>query len=101
MAVLQHHAEAAAAGDLDEVMVDYADDAVFISNASGVLVGTSAIRGHFSKPSGLSNVQPNALHVHGDYLHVCWTADGVRMGTDSFVVRDGRIAFQTVAISWD
>lgn len=101
MAVLQHHAAALAAGDLDEIMVDYADDAVFISDDSGILAGAAAIREHFSTPSGLADITPTVLHVHGDYLYVCWTADGVRLGTDTFVVRDGRIVFQTVAIARD
>ena len=29
--VFSHHAEALGAGDLDEIVADYADDAVFIS----------------------------------------------------------------------
>jgi hypothetical protein len=41
---------------------------------------------------------PTALHVHHDYLYVRWTADGVRLGTDTFVVSDGKIVLQTVTI---
>jgi ketosteroid isomerase-like protein len=98
MAVLQHHAAALVAGDLDEIMADYADDAVFISHHTGVLAGAEAIRGHFATPSGLTNIVPTTVAVHGDYVYVCWTADGVPLGTDTLVVRDGRIVFQTVAI---
>jgi hypothetical protein len=32
--VFQHHAEALGAGDLDEIVADYADDAVFITPAA-------------------------------------------------------------------
>lgn len=31
--VLQHHAQALGAGDLDEIVADYTDDAVFITPA--------------------------------------------------------------------
>jgi len=41
--VFQHHAEALGAGDLDEIVADYADDAVFIS-PSGTLRGKDGIR---------------------------------------------------------
>jgi ketosteroid isomerase-like protein len=98
MAVIMHHAEAMGSGDIDAIMSDYADDAVCIGNEGGVLAGIGAIREYFSRPSGLSNLQPGAIHVHGDYLYVCWTADGVRLGTDTFVVANGKIVLQTVTI---
>ena len=39
--VFQHHGEALGVGDLDEIVADYADDAVYISPA-GVLRGKEA-----------------------------------------------------------
>jgi ketosteroid isomerase-like protein len=101
MAVLMHHGEALGTGDLDAIMEDYADDAVFISDTAGVVAGAAAIRDHFSVPLGLSNIQPTAVHVHGECAYVCWTADGVRMGTDTFVIRDSRIVLQTVTFVRD
>lgn len=100
MAVFTHHVEALGSGDLDAIVEDYADDAVVISD-TGVLVGAAAIRDQFSVPSGLSNIQGTTIHVHGDYVYVCWTADGVRMGSDTFVIRDGRIVLQTITIVRD
>jgi ketosteroid isomerase-like protein len=98
LAVVRHHAEVLGAGDLDAIMSDYADNAVFISDTSGAIVGAAAIRAYLSTPSELSGIEPTALHVEGDYLYVRWTADGVRLGTDTFVVSDGKIVLQTVTI---
>ena len=44
--VFQHHAQALGAGDLDGIIADYSDDALFITPA-GVLRGKRA----FGKPS--------------------------------------------------
>ena len=101
MAVLTNHAEALGSGDLDAIMGDYADEAVFISDTAGVVAGAAAIRDLFSVPLGLSNLQPTTVHVHGDCAYVCWTADGVRLGTDTFVIRDGRIVLQTFTLVRD
>lgn len=98
MAVVLHHAEALGAGDLDAIMSDYAENAVFISDISGAIVGAAAIRALMSAPSELSGIEPTAMHVEGDYLYVRWTANGVRLGTDTFVVSDGKIVLQTVTI---
>ena len=98
LAVVRHHAEVLGAGDLDAIMSDYADNAVFIADTSGAIVGAAAIRSYLSTPSELSGIEPNALHVEGDYLYVRWTADGVRLGTDTFVVSGGKIVLQTVTI---
>src|SRR5258708_15232270 len=45
--VFTHHAQALGAEDLDAIMVDYADTAIFIS-PSGVLRGKDAIRNFFA-----------------------------------------------------
>ena len=38
------------------------------------------------------------MHVEGDYVLVMWKSDQVRLGTDTFVVRDGKIVLQTAAV---
>ena len=42
--VFSHHATALGADDLDEIVADYADDAIFIT-PTGVLRGKDGIRG--------------------------------------------------------
>lgn len=98
-AVLDHHAAALAAGDLDAIMEDYTDDSVFISNLGGVVKGLDAIRSVFQGAGGLNGVAQTAMHIDGDVAFVTWTADGIVLGSDTFVIRDGKIACQTVAIA--
>jgi ketosteroid isomerase-like protein len=100
--VFRHHAQALGAGDLDEIVADYSDDAVFIS-PSGVLRGQEGIRAAFTQL--LADV-PNAAWdlktqiYEGDVLFLEWTADAaatrVEDGIDTFVFRDGLIRVQTV-----
>lgn len=100
--VFAHHAQALGAGDLDEIVADYADEAVFIT-PSGVLRGKEGIRTAFTQL--LADV-PNATWAlptqiyDGDVLFLEWTADAgatrVDDGIDTFVFRDGQITVQTV-----
>ena len=100
--VFQHHAEVLIAGDLEGIVSDYSDDAVFIS-PNGVLRGKDGIREAFTKL--LSDV-PNAdwqvptQIFEGDVLFIEWSAHAektfVEDGIDTFVFRDGEIAVQTV-----
>jgi ketosteroid isomerase-like protein len=100
--VFQHHAEALGAGDLDEIVADYSDDAIFITPA-GVLRGKEGIRAAFTQL--LADV-PNADWAlptqiyEGDVLFLAWTADAEKTrvvdGIDTFIFRDGLIRLQTV-----
>jgi ketosteroid isomerase-like protein len=100
--VFQHHAEVLIAGDLEGIVEDYADDAVFIS-PGGVLRGKDGIRQAFTK---LLDDVPNAdwqvptQIFEGDVLFIEWSARAektfVEDGIDTFVFRDGEIVVQTV-----
>ncbi|BBX99170.1 nuclear transport factor 2 family protein [Mycobacterium lacus] len=100
--VFAHHGKALAAGDLDEIVADYADDSVFIT-PSGVARGKEGIRKAFAK---LLDDLPDAAWdlktqiFDGDVLLLEWTADStvnrVDDGVDTFVFRDGVIWAQTV-----
>ena len=100
--VFQHHAQALGGGDLDGIVADYADDAVFISPA-GVKRGHDGVREAFTQL--LADV-PNAawdlktLIFEGDALFLEWTADAgatrVDDGIDTFIFLDGVIRLQTV-----
>jgi len=46
--VFQHHVQALGAGDLDEIVTDYSDDAVFITPA-GVRRGKDGVRAGFTQ----------------------------------------------------
>ena len=100
--IFQHHAGVLIAGDLEGIVSDYADDAVFITPA-GVLRGKDGVREGFTKL--LSDV-PNAEWqvptqiFEGDVLFIEWSAKAansrVEDGIDTFVFRDGEIVVQTV-----
>jgi ketosteroid isomerase-like protein len=101
--VFQHHAEALIAGKLDDIVADYADDAVFIT-PSGVLRGKDGIRQAFTKLlSDLPNAEwavPTQI-FEGNILFIEWSADSADTraddGIDTFVFgKDGEIEVQTV-----
>ena len=100
--VFAHHAQALGAGDIDEIVADYAEDAVVIS-PSGVLRGPDGVRAAFTQL--LADV-PNASWdlktqiYEGDVLFLEWAADAGSTrtddGIDTFVFRDGMIRVQTL-----
>jgi ketosteroid isomerase-like protein len=100
--VFAHHGKALAAGDLDEIVADYADDAVVITPA-GVARGKDGVRESFAK---LLDELPDAAWdlktqiFEGDVLFLEWAADSavnrVDDGVDTFVFRDGMIWAQTI-----
>ena len=93
--VFQHHAEVLIAGDLEGIVSDYSDDAVFITPA-GALHGKDGLREGFTKL--LADVPTQIFE--GDVLFIEWSADSERTrvedGIDTFVFRDGLIRVQTV-----
>ncbi len=100
--IFEHHATALIAGDIDGIVEDYADDAVFIT-PDIVLRGKDGIRSAFTK---LLQDIPNAEWqvptqiFEGDLLFIEWSARAaetfVEDGIDTFVFRDGQIVTQTV-----
>jgi hypothetical protein len=100
--VFQHHAEVLIAGDLDGIVSDYADDALFIT-PDGVKHGKDGVREGFVKL--LSDVPEADWEVptqifEDDVLFIEWKAESenakVEDGIDTFVFRDGMIRVQTV-----
>jgi len=97
-----HHAQALGAEDLEEIVADYSDDAIFITPA-GVLRGKDGIRQAFTK---LLREVPQATWdlkttlYEDDILLLEWSAEGggnrIQDAVDTFVFRDGFIWVQTV-----
>lgn len=100
--VFQHHAEALGAEDIDGIVSDYADDAVFIT-PDGVRRGKDGVREGFTKLigeiPGASWKLPTQLYEE-DVLLLEWQAESkagrVEDGIDTLVFRDGLIRAQTV-----
>jgi ketosteroid isomerase-like protein len=100
--VFQHHAEALIAGDIDGLVEDYADDAVFIT-PDGVRRGKDGVREGFERllsdlPSAEWQVPTQIFE--GDLLFIEWNATAqsskAEDGIDTFVFRGGLIRAQTV-----
>lgn len=103
--VLDHHLTCFGVGDLSGILSDYSPDAVLFT-PDGALRGPEAIKplfegmfAEFAKPGATFSMQRQS--VEGEYAYILWsaeTADNVyEMGTDTFVVRDGKIVAQSLA----
>jgi ketosteroid isomerase-like protein len=101
--VLDHHLNCFAEGDLNGILSDYATDAVLFT-PDGPLRGADAIRplfqamvAEFGKPGATFRMKQQ--FVEGDYAYILWTAETAdnvyEVGTDTFVVRDGKIVAQS------
>lgn len=104
--VLEHHLDALAAGDLDAILSDYTDDSTLIG-PDGPVKGRQAIRAFFKsgvdslfKP-GTYEFTMDTLQVADDIAYIVWHANcasaDIVFGTDTFLIRDGKIAVQTFA----
>jgi ketosteroid isomerase-like protein len=101
--VLEHHLKCFEEGDLEGILSDYAPSAVLFT-ADGPLRGVNAIRplfqamvAEFGKPGATFSMKQQ--FVEGDHAYILWSAetgDNVyELGTDTFVVRDGKIVAQS------
>ena len=103
--ILERHLRCFGAGDLEGILSDYAKDALLFT-PDGPLRGTGEIRtlfeamiAEFGKPG--TEFSLDRQFVDGDHAYIQWsakTADNVyELGTDTFVMRNGRIAVQSFA----
>jgi ketosteroid isomerase-like protein len=101
--IINHHLKAFSDRDLSGVLSDYAPSAIFFT-PKGPLQGPDAIRplfqamiAEFQKPGATFTMKEQ--FVEGNYAYILWsaeTADNVyELGTDTFVVRDGKIVAQS------
>jgi ketosteroid isomerase-like protein len=103
--VVKHHWEAFSHHDLEAVLSDYADDAIFIA-PNQTVQGKAALRQMFAKYfSGGTGAQTAPsfdvkITADGDVGYEHWILNagkpGALEGTDAFVVRQGKILFHTV-----
>ena len=100
--VFQHHGEVLMAEDLDGIVSDYTEDALFIT-PDGVLRGKEGVREGFVKllgdvPSASWDLPTQIFE--DDILLLEWKAEPEKVkvedGIDTFVFRDGLIRVQTV-----
>jgi hypothetical protein len=101
---LRKHLQAFGSGDVDAVMTDYDEAAVFIKQ-DGTLRGTDEIRSFFESlvadlPPG-SALDVSEQIVEEDIAYIVWSGESEKVkipfATDTFIVRDGKIVAQTLA----
>jgi ketosteroid isomerase-like protein len=101
--VIDHHLKAFAERDINGVLSDYAPGAIFFT-PEGPLRGPDAFRplfqaliAEFSKPGATFSMKQQFFD--GDHAYIYWTAETAdnvyELGTDTFVVRDGKIVAQS------
>ncbi len=97
---LQHHLKALGAQDIDAIVSDYTDESVLITPDTTVR-GTSELRDFFTSalkamPGFVDALALSRQEIEGDIAYIVWTAPGfMTLGTDTFLVRDGKIVVQT------
>jgi ketosteroid isomerase-like protein len=89
---------------ISAIVNDYDDDARFYSEAQ-IYQGKQEIRGFFtdfvdSLPAGaIERFSLRSLQVEGNIAYITWSVGGdIPLGTDTFVVDNGRIVSQTFAM---
>lgn len=103
--VLEHHLTAFAEGDMAEILADYTDESVYVSNM-GTFRGLDELEmvyeGHFeefSQPGVEFSVDEQI--VEGETAFLVWRGETpgnvYEFVSETFVIRDGKIATQTVA----
>ena len=104
--VFAHHGQALGAEDLDAIVEDYAEDAVFVSR-EGVHRGKDGVREAFAQllaqiPQATREIKSTVYE--GDLMLLHWSADSHRNlvddGVDTFLFRDGLIVAQTVSVTY-
>jgi hypothetical protein len=100
--VIQNHLRAARVG-VDAVMEDYADESVLVT-PQATYRGHSEIRQFFNGffkelPVGFFDAfKLSRQEVVGEHGYILWQSyPWVPLATDTFVIRDGKIQFQTFA----
>ena len=102
--VFAHHGSALGAEDLEEIVADYADDAILVVQKK-VYRGKDGAREVFTQL--LQDVPQAEWQLEtvfaDDVLYLEWQATGggrkVEDGIDTFIFRDGMIRVQTVVYS--
>jgi hypothetical protein len=104
--IVAHHMSAAASGDVDGMIADYADTAV-VMTPGGETRGTEALRKMFAGIFGGPPGSRAPLEVRRQFFtkeigYIVWVQNEGKpeelRGSDTFLVRKGKIVAQTVML---
>ena len=111
LALIDRHWQALVRGDVPALLADYAEDAVLITGATGVIKGRKAIGEIMSLfvsaiiPPATTTFSLDLTHAEGALGYIVWKAESgthrIAFSSDTFVLDDGRITMQTSAGSVD
>lgn len=104
--IIDHHLEAFEQGDVDGLMLDYTESSTLIT-PERILTNLNEITALFNK--FLADVVPPGCDfelykkiINDDIAYLIWSAESenykIPFGTDTFVIKDGKISTQTVAL---
>lgn len=106
--VLNHHLQSFGAGDADEIIKDYTEESVLIT-PEATFRGIDELRGFFEEGftglfrPGTFDFAMGRVEVIGDVAFISWSTTGesadIPLGTDTFLIRGGKITLQTFAAS--
>ena len=103
--VLNHHLHYCQAACVDETVEDYCEESVLI-NMGGPKKGLDEIRAFFAESMETclpadTTYETIHQHIYGEMAYVVWKAESpyysVPYGTDTFIMRNGKIVQQTFA----
>jgi ketosteroid isomerase-like protein len=103
--ILDHHWNTFQANDLDGVMADYTEESVLITPDKTVS-GLKELRDHFATvftlfPKDSTTLKLDKSVINKDVAYIIWSADAPKIdityGTDTFIIKDGKIVRQTYA----
>ena len=102
--VLQHHVDSFLAQDHKEMLADYTDESILITPTK-TMRGLQEIEEEFASgaglftPENLSQIRGLYQDIQGEVAYTAWTmGDVVLFGTDTFIIRNGKIQVQTVGM---
>lgn len=100
-ATLAHHLQAFAEG-IEAILSDYTEESI-VFTPNGVIRGLDKLRTFFdgfiknSPPELFEAVKFLRKDIEGEVAYTVWKAEPyIKMATDTFVVREGKILVQTV-----
>jgi hypothetical protein len=100
--VLEHHLKGVGNRDVADILIDYAEQSVLYT-PSGPIHGLVGLKQFFTEffanipPTFMSEFKLLRQDVAGDVAYIVWRSGAALQGTDTFVVRDGKISVQTFA----
>ncbi len=102
--VINHHLSAFLEADLNEIMKDFTEESELLT-PDGALKGLNSISSFFGEvfkimPKG-SAFEMKQMIVRDGIAYLTWTCDSsfvsVPLGTDSFIIKNDNILYQTLA----